>query len=50
MTLTLGIDMDKSDSFLEPTKYKIRYQCELCSHEYSRTFKAVPVKDPPCPS
>ena len=50
MTLTLGIDMDKSDSFLEPTKYKIRYQCELCSHEYSRTFKAVPVKDPPCPN
>ena len=50
MTLTLGIDMDKSDSFLEPTKYKIRYQCELCSHEYSRTFKAVPIKDPPCPS
>ena len=50
MTLTLGIDMDKSDSFLEPTKYKIRYQCELCGHEYSRTFKAVPIKDPPCPS
>ena len=50
MTLTLGIDMDKSDSFLEPTKYKIRYQCELCCHEYSRTFKAVPVKDPPCPN
>jgi len=50
MTLTLGIDMDKSDSFLEPTKYKIRYQCELCGHEYSRTFKAVPVKDPPCPN
>jgi len=50
MTLTLGIDMDKSDSFLEPTKYKIRYQCELCGHEYSRTYKAVPIKDPPCPS
>jgi hypothetical protein len=50
MTLTLGIDMDKSESFLEPTKYKIRYQCELCGHEYSRTYKAVPIKDPPCPS
>jgi hypothetical protein len=50
MTLTLGIDMDKSDSFLEPTKYRIKYQCELCGHEYSRTYKAVPIKDPPCPS
>jgi len=50
MTLTLGIDMDKSESFLEPTKYKIKYQCELCNHEYSRTYKAVPIKDPPCPS
>jgi len=50
MTLTLGIDMDKSDSFFEPTKYKIRYQCELCNHKYTRTFKAVPIKDPPCPN
>ena len=50
MALTLGIDMDTSESFLEPTKYKIRYQCELCGHEYSRTYKAVPKKDPPCPN
>ena len=50
MTLTLGIDTEKSESFLEPTKYKIKYQCELCGHEYSRTFKAIPIKDPPCPS
>ena len=50
MTRTLGIDMDKSDNFLEPTKYRIKYQCELCSHEYSRTYKAIPIKDPPCPS
>jgi hypothetical protein len=35
---------------LEPTKYRIKYQCELCSHEYSRTYKAIPIKDPPCPS
>jgi hypothetical protein len=50
MTVTLGIDMNKSDNFLEPTKYKIRYKCELCGHEYSRTYKAIPVKDPLCPS
>lgn len=50
MTVTLGIDMNKSDNFLEPTKYKIRYKCELCGHEYSRTYKAIPIKDPSCPS
>jgi hypothetical protein len=50
MTLTLGIDTEKSESFLEPTKYRIKYQCELCGHNYARTFKAIPIKDPPCPS
>ena len=50
MTVTLEINMEKSDTFLEPTKYKIRYQCELCNHQYSRTYKAIPINDPPCPS
>jgi len=50
MTVTLEINMNKSDTFLEPTKYKIRYKCELCDHEYTRTYKAIPINDPPCPS
>jgi hypothetical protein len=53
MTLTttmLGHTMIESDTFLEPTKYKIRYQCDLCGHNYTRTYKVIPKVDPACPS
>ena len=53
MTLTttmLGHTVIPSDTFLEPTKYKIRYQCDLCGHNYSRTYKVIPKNDPACPS
>jgi hypothetical protein len=42
--------MIESDTFLEPTKYKIRYQCDLCGHNYTRTYKVIPKVDPACPS
>jgi hypothetical protein len=47
---TLGMTMTEPENFLMPRKYKIRYQCDLCGHQYSRTYKAIPIKDPPCPS
>jgi len=53
MTLTttmLGHTVIPSDTFLEPTKYKIRYQCDLCGHNYTRTYKVIPKNDPACPS
>jgi hypothetical protein len=39
-----------STSFLEPTRYKVRFSCELCGHEWSRTFKSIPKVDPACPN
>lgn len=33
----------------EKRKYKIRYECELCGHQFTRTCEAIPIKDPPCP-
>lgn len=47
---TLGHTMTEPEDFLTPRKYKIRYKCDLCGHEYSRTYKAIPIKDPACPS
>lgn len=38
------------ESFLEPRKYRVTFSCESCGHTWTRTFKAVPKKDPPCPS
>ena len=39
-----------SDNYFEPTMYRISYRCEKCGHTWIRTLKAVPKKDPPCPS
>jgi hypothetical protein len=50
MTTTLETVMTEPEDFLTPRKYKIKYQCDLCGHVYSRTYKAIPVKDPDCPS
>jgi len=47
---TLGTTVIESESFLEPTRYRVRYQCQDCGHRYSKTVKAVPKVDPPCPN
>lgn len=48
-TSYLGSEVIPPESFLEGRKYKATYQCDRCGHIYSRTFKVVPAKDPPCP-
>ena len=35
---------------LQPKRFRYRYQCQLCGHEYSKVCKAVPRVDPPCPN
>lgn len=46
----LGYETVEEEGYLQPKKFKISYRCERCNHEYSRTFKAIPKNDPPCPN
>jgi hypothetical protein len=51
MTVTdSGVEVIESSSFLEPRRYRIRFACEKCGHEWTRTLKSVPRVDPPCPN
>jgi predicted nucleic acid-binding Zn-ribbon protein len=45
-----GSETIPSESYLEPTRYKVNWRCVACGHEWSRTLKVIPKKDPPCPS
>jgi len=46
----LGYENVEDDGYLAPKKFRISYRCDLCGHEYKRTYKAIPKNDPPCPS
>lgn len=37
-------------TFLEGRKYRIAFCCDQCGHKWKRTFKAIPIGDPPCPN
>lgn len=39
----------ESTSFLEPTRYRVRYECARCGRPFTRTYKVIPSSDPPCP-
>lgn len=43
-------EMIEPENFLESRRYKVSFECELCGHHWTRTFKSIPRKDPPCPS
>lgn len=48
--MSTDYEMIEPKGFLEPRRYKVSFECELCGHHWSRTFKAIPKNDPPCPN
>ena len=38
------------EGFMQPTRKRITFQCPICSHTWTRTFKAEPSVDPACPN
>ena len=38
------------ESFMQPSRVRVFFQCRKCGHEFSRVYKATPVKDPKCPN
>ena len=38
------------EDYLGPRMKKITFQCPICSHVWSRTYKAEPKNDPACPN
>lgn len=49
-TQMAGYEMQDSEDYLGPRMYRIRFCCDKCGHEWVRTLKAIPKKDPPCPN
>ena len=45
-----GFDVLESEQYLGPKSYKFYYRCGICGTEYSKTCKAPPKHDPPCPN
>ena len=44
-------EVQNPDTPFEPRKYRVRYRCADCGHEWkSRWYKAIPKKDEPCPN
>ena len=50
MTETMESELLAPDGYLQPRKYRVTYRCEKCGHQYKRDYKAIPIKDPPCPN
>jgi hypothetical protein len=38
------------EGFMQPSRKRITFQCPICEHIWAQTFKAEPLKDPPCPN
>jgi hypothetical protein len=38
------------EGFMQPTVKRITFQCPICDHVWTRTYKAEPANDPPCPN
>lgn len=53
MTMTttfVGSENIAPETWLEERRFRVRYRCERCGKEFSRTYKIVPKNDPACPS
>lgn len=35
---------------MQPTRKRIKFQCPVCDHTWTRTFAAEPLEDPKCPN
>lgn len=49
-TERLSAEWAEPEQFLGPKLKRITFQCAACDHIWSRTYKAEPKKDPPCPN
>ena len=38
------------EGFMQPSRKRITFECPICSHRWTRTFKAEPAKNPDCPN
>ncbi len=45
-----GYEVIESEGFMQPKKYRVRFQCAACGHQWTGTYKAIPSDDPPCPN
>jgi hypothetical protein len=50
MTTVLESEMAEPEQYLGPMMRRITYECEKCGHVWTRTFKAMPKRDPNCPN
>ena len=48
-TTYTGYETEPGEGYLQPDKVRVHFRCDRCGHEYNRTYKAVPMKNPPCP-
>ncbi len=47
---TFSAEVLEPDGYLQPRRYRITYQCDLCGHSWSRTTTKLSGRDPPCPN
>lgn len=45
----LGYESEPQEGYMQPDKYRIRYRCLRCGHEYSRVAKSLMEPNVPCP-
>jgi hypothetical protein len=45
-----GTELLEPEGYMQPRKVRVSFQCGDCGHEWSRVYKTVPAKDPPCPN
>jgi hypothetical protein len=50
MSDVLAAEWVDSEQYLGPKMKRITYQCAKCRHVWTKTFKAEPKRDPPCPN
>lgn len=45
----LGYETEEAEGYMQPHKYRVRYRCLRCAHEYTRIVKNLVGRDSPCP-
>jgi len=48
-TTYTGYETEPSEGYMQPDRVRVHFRCDRCGHEYNRIYKAVPLKNPPCP-
>jgi hypothetical protein len=48
-TTYTGYESEPGEGYMQPDRVKVHFRCDRCGHEYNRIYKAVPMKNPPCP-